>query len=142
MNITYNPANEAERALVAQVNRLLEEAEAEIPTRSYAPGSDDVDVIGKGAEGLTVTKFRENVGRGWEFVRLAAQHFNADEEFGFKELSSRSGESVERLKAYHRNLARTAKYLGGHITDIIPTRWDGSWGVYRIPPELHAEASK
>jgi hypothetical protein len=142
MNITYNPESEAERAIVAKVNQLFEEAEAEIE-KHQAPGPDDVSAIDEELGGLTVETFRENVGDGsWEFVKLAAQHFGPDEEFGFEELSSRSGEPVEALKAYHRNLGRTARMLGGRISDLIPAHWDGSRGWYRIPPELHAEASR
>ena len=82
------------------------------------------------------------VGDGWVFVKLAAEHFSPDEEFGFEELANRSGESVGALRAYHRNLGRTAIYLGGSISDVIPAREEDKRQLYRIPPELHAAASR
>jgi len=90
---------------------------------------------------LTVTEFVEHVGGSREFIRLALQHFAPNEEFGFEELSNETGVPVGTLRAYHRNLARTARSLGGDISHLIPARSDGRRGLYRIPPELQTVAT-
>lgn len=141
MKITYDPQNAAERELVAVINSAAED-DAVVPVEPEA--AELVDLEGDGAEtdGLSVENFLKNAGdESLKFVRLAVRHFAPDEEFGFKELSSASGEDVETLKAFHRNLARTARALGGHLGEVIPARQAGQRVMYRIPPELHTAVS-
>ena len=148
MKITYDPHVPDERALVDDINALVDDQEAEtIRVREAAEALEAVDgepvgeAIGDETDEALLPPFLNNVGNGWEFIRLGAEHFGPNEEFGFAELSSQSGVPEETLKAYHRNLGRTATSLGHKIDEVIPSRWDGSRVLYRIPPALHAEAT-
>jgi hypothetical protein len=127
--VTYDPLNGNERAVAKAINDVVSEME------------DDVAAVAVHPE-PTVTEFLDSVGNSGEFIRLAVQHFAPDEEFGFEELANETGVPVGTLKAYHRNLARTARSLGGDISRLIPARSDGRRGMYRIPPELQTAATK
>jgi hypothetical protein len=94
---------------------------------------------------FTVEDFLAQVGDGYEFIRLAVLHFGPDEEFGFSELAEASGAEEAHLKAYHRNLGRTARWLSGKTGDLermIPKWWDGSRNIYSIPLELHVAVTE
>jgi hypothetical protein len=143
MQVTYDPQNAAERQLVAEINSA---AEADEETDESGVAEEPQLIEGEDAvpNRLTVETFLDNAGdESFKFVRLAVRYFAPAEEFGFKELSSASGETVETLRAFHRNLSRTAVALGGHLWEVIPARTADGRVLYRIPPKLHAlEASR
>ena len=128
MQLTFNPIDPAERQEVLDFIRMLDGEET--------PASD-LGTAGTGNSFLD--EFLENVGTGsWYLIELAAKHYGPGQEFTFEDLAQKTGVAVSELKAYHRNLARTAISLGGKIEQILPARWDGTRNHYTLTPELYA----
>jgi hypothetical protein len=139
VTLAFDPTNADDRAYVGEL--LGSEFVEELGAIKVV----EVEEAETSEEEFTVEDFLTQVGGGYEFIRLAVVHFGPDEEFGFSELAAASGEAEDDLKAYHRNLGRTARWLSGKAGDLermIPKRWADGRNLYRIPLELHVAVTE
>ena len=83
MYVTYDPLNGNERAVAKAINDVVSEME------------DDVAAVAVHPE-PTVTEFLDSVGNSGEFIRLAAQHFAPNEEFGSRSSQTKPVCRLER----------------------------------------------
>jgi hypothetical protein len=128
MQMTFDLSDPVERQSVAELIRVLDSDETPLG-EPRAGGTGD----------SFLETFLRNVGTGsWYLIELAAKHYASGQEFTFEDLAQKAGVPVSELKAYHRNLARTAISLGGKIEQILPARWDGTRQHYTLTPELYA----
>ena len=129
MQLTFDPTNASE---VEQVTSILTVLGTEPQAATVVPVRQS-DTF--------VAVFVENVGdESWRFVAEALRHFGPGVEFTFEQLSAKSGIPVSELKAWHRNLSRTARWAGGQITQVIEAEWKDGRQHYTVTPELAAAA--
>jgi len=137
LQVAFDPTNAEERAKVRDLIAAYDAGD-EVLADEYDDDASENEAEAEVAEdAIDPNRFVAAAGDGsLQFVEEAVEHLGVDVDFTFEELSDRSDIDVETLKSYHRNLARTAIYCDGTISDLIPSWWDGKRVHYKIPAAL------